>query len=131
MKKVVFILVLVCVVSGADVVSIGGLQWQDSSEVESVKRDFAGAKRYCSELSLEGFSDWRVPSIKELQSIVDIKKYKPAIKSGFKYTALGDYWSSTPHATKPDTAWDVNFEEGYTDYVNKKDKYFVRCVRNK
>ena len=131
MKRAVFTLALVCVASEADVVSIGGLQWQDSSEVESVKRDFAGAKRYCGELSLAGFSDWRVPSIKELQSIVDIKKYKPAIKSGFKYTALGDYWSSTPHARYSDSAWDVNFEKGYTGYDNKKDKYFVRCVRDK
>lgn len=131
MKRVILALCIVASLAMANTVTIGGLQWQDDSDAKSVKRDFVGAKAYCEELSLSGSSDWRLPTIKELQSIVDIKKYKPAIKSVFKNTASGDYWSSTPHATRPDKAWDVNFEYGYTDYDWKKDKFFVRCVRDK
>ena len=131
MKRVILTLSVVVSLATADTVSIGGLQWQDDSDAKSVKRDFAGAKAYCEELSLSGSSDWRLPTIKELQSIVDIKKYKPAFKSVFKNTVSGDYWSSTTNVAGPDYAWAVNFEYGLTESDVKKDKFFVRCVRDK
>jgi hypothetical protein len=61
-----------------------GLTWQDNSAVKETKMTWQDTKSYCSELNLGGYSDWRLPNIKELQSIVDIRKYKPAIKKGFK-----------------------------------------------
>ena len=74
-----------------------GLVWQDNSDAKNVQKDWSGAKGYCQNLTLEEKSDWRLPTIKELQSIVDIKKFNPAIKDGFKNVASNDYWSSSEH----------------------------------
>jgi hypothetical protein len=106
-----------------------GLMWQDSSESKSIKRDWERAKVYCADLVFAGFSDWRLPSIKELQSIVDVTKYKPAIIEGFKNITSDHYWSSTRTAPDSDNAWYVQFENGFTFVNCKSEKRYVRCVR--
>ena len=45
-----------------------------------------------------GFSDWRVPDIKELASIVNRNTYNPSIDIGyFPNTMLSSYWSFTTY----------------------------------
>ena len=109
-----------------------GLTWQDNSAVKETKMTWQDAKSYCSELSLGGYSDWRLPNIKELQSIVDISKYKPAIKKGFNYVSTSYYyWSSSVYVSDTKDAWVVDFEYGYTDNSDKTSKNYVRCVRGR
>jgi hypothetical protein len=109
-----------------------GLIWQDNSDAKSVKKDFLGAKSYCKNLKLAGYSDWRLPNIKELQSIVDIKKYKPAVKSGIKNISIRDYyWSSTSYKNNSSQAWTVRFSNGHTGYNYESNSYYVRCVRGR
>ena len=109
-----------------------GLTWQDNSAVKETKMTWQDAMSYCSELNLGGYSDWRLPNIKELQSIVDISRYKPAIKKGFKYVSTSDYfWSSSVYVSNTKSAWIVGFESGLTDNYSKTDKYYVRCVRGR
>ena len=58
---------------------------------------WSDALSYCEGLSWGGHSDWRLPNLKELQSIVDTRFYGPAIDAvAFPTTEPGDYWSSTP-----------------------------------
>lgn len=109
-----------------------GLTWQDNSSVKETKMTWQDAKSYCSELNLGGYSDWRLPNIKELQSIVNISRYKPAIKKGFKYVNTSDYyWSSSVYVSYTKFAWIVGFKFGGTNYDGKTHKYFVRCVRGR
>ena len=110
-----------------------GLEWQDNSDAKTIKRDWQGAKEYCQELTLAGFSDWRLPTIKELQSIVDIKRYKPAIKKTFKYvtTSAYPYWSSSEDVSAINYAWRVSFYTGSINHASKSNEYFVRCVRGR
>jgi hypothetical protein len=108
-----------------------GLRWQDDSDAKTLKRDWKGAKSYCENLTLDGYRDWRLPSIKELQSIVDITKYDPAIKAGFSNTASSWYWSASPHVDNDSYAWIVRFHDGGTGYNSKTYKYYVRCVRGR
>ena len=112
-----------------------GLEWQDNYASQSVKKNWYDAKSYCRNLKLSGHSDWRLPTIKELQSIVDISKYRPVIKDGFKnvkYNFLDDgYWSSSEYAGNSSKALGVCFFEGCTGWDNRSSKNYVRCVRGR
>jgi hypothetical protein len=81
----------------------------------------------CEALVYAGFSDWRLPNIKELPSIVDYSAYSPAIDGTFFPNTQSDgYWSGTTFAASTDYAWLVSFGNGNVGGV---DKTFEKCVR--
>ena len=79
-----------------------------------------------------GFSDWRMPDIKELTSITDLGRYGPAIDTDFfPNTSWGLHWSSTTSVgIYTGGAWTVGFSDGI-DYVTSfiMGGFFVRAVR--
>jgi len=84
----------------------------------------------CEALVYAGFSDWRLPNIKELPSIVDYSAYSPAIDGTFFPNTQSDYyWSGTTCALYTDFAWLVHFYDGYVDRVTETVEYYVRPVR--
>jgi len=91
----------------------------------------AEALQYCAGLDVAGYTDWRLPSVVELVSIVDTGTYNPSINDLFfpGTPAVGFYWSSTPFAGDATNAWGVYFNNGYSDYNNASTAYSVRCVR--
>ena len=105
------------------------LMWQDDESAKSVTKHWQGAIEYCQNLNFAGYSDWRVPSLEELRTIVD-KNNSPTIKSEFKNTASYLYWSSTPFADGSDYAWVINFDGGGEGNGDKSYGYNVRCVRD-
>ncbi len=105
------------------------LIWQDNSEAKSVKRDWEGAKRYCKDLNFSGYNDWRLPTIKELETIVYYSRYPDAYKKGFKNFTSSSYWSSSPSISVSSGAWSVNFNYGDSSYYYEYDKLYVRCTR--
>ncbi len=108
-----------------------GLQWQDNIDVTIVTRDYDGAVKYCEDLSLDWHDDWRLPTIKELQTIVDINRTYYPIKSSFDNLAFqGSYWTSNTFAwDEVSYAWAVNFYDGNIGRKYKSDEFYVRCVR--
>ena len=63
-------------------------------------RDWEGSIQYCEDLVFAGHDDWKLPHNKELSSLVDLRKQKPAIDTNFfldtDYKAY--YWSRTPES---------------------------------
>lgn len=90
-----------------------GLTWTQEDSGEDLLWDEALA--YCEGLSLAGEENWRLPNIKELQSIVDYTRSpdttsSPALNPIFSSTQItneagdvdyGFYWSSTTHVGSP------------------------------
>jgi hypothetical protein len=107
-----------------------GLRWQQagSSNTQTWEQSLA----YCEGLNLGGYTDWRLPTRKELQSLVDYSRYEPAINTTyFPNAAASWYWSSTTTAYYTDYAWGVDFYGGYGDshYGYKYPAGYVRAVR--
>jgi Protein of unknown function (DUF1566) len=77
-----------------------------------------------------GHNDWRIPNLRELQSIVDYGLFKPTLDPIFGPTRT-DYWTSTTFANNPASAWLVDFGDGNVDSYEKDEDgtYHVRAVR--
>lgn len=76
-----------------------------------------------------GYSDWRLPSHRELLTLVYLDGLAPTIAPDYFPNTLADpFWSSTTHARFPDSAWQVDF---LSDYINnaKTQAVRVRLVR--
>lgn len=73
------------------------LMWQQQDDGKT--RHWQQALEYCNTLTVAGFDDWRLPNIKELQSIVDYRVHDPALDQGFflQQDKQGWFWSSTTH----------------------------------
>lgn len=100
-----------------------GLTWMKEDDGE--RRTLEEAKAYCEQVG-EG---WRLPTIDELQTIIDRSKYRPAIDPVFTNTKSSWYWSSTPYAVNSSGAWVVYFNFGYVDWDGVSSSGFVRPVR--
>ncbi|MEE9446948.1 MAG: DUF1566 domain-containing protein [Arenicellales bacterium] len=80
--------------------------------------------------SLCGYNDWRVPNLKELDSIVHLGTTNPAVDTGyFPNTESSVYWSSSPRVNHIFVAWNVNFDYGFGSNSNRGGDYYVRLVR--
>lgn len=79
-----------------------------------------------------GYTDWRMPSVEELLSIVDYGKASLVINSLFGATLSSFYWSASPYVSPyvgDNYAWGVYFDHGYSDNSRKSNSGPVRVVR--
>jgi len=106
-----------------------GLQWQD--DAAGNKKTQRIAIDYCEALNLDGFNDWRLPNLNELNSLIDESTYDPSIFAAFQNTAPNPsrYWSSTTYVGVVSSAWSVNFSNGGYGLFIKSGSNYVRCVR--
>ncbi|MGM0438303.1 MAG: DUF1566 domain-containing protein [Bacillota bacterium] len=108
------------------------LMWQKG---ENDKMSWFDAVRTAQEMELAGYDDWRLPSIKELNTILDLNyendswyfnEYFPA--EGLEPPLL-HYYSSTSFQNT--YAWVTNFCFGYDGYyANKNMPLLFRAVRS-
>lgn len=103
-----------------------GLMWQDDTVGSTMT--WSTAITTCENLTLGGYSDWRLPNIRELKSIVDKSRYNPAISPNFTQKVSSAYWSSTTNPVSNE-AWHVYFNLGADSGDYEANSYYVRCVR--
>jgi ankyrin repeat protein len=104
------------------------IAWQIDLNNERI--NFDNAKKYCLNLELSYYNDWRLPTIEELNSIINAKKYKPAVDEKlFPNTKPFFYWTST----KTDVLNQyetIDFNYGDRMPKTHDNKFHVRCVRS-
>ncbi len=119
---------------GADVNGDGLI---DASDVLSWQQ----ALQHCENLEFAGRNDWRLPNVRELQSIVDYGRSTPSIDPVFgvasppmSAASSSWYWSSSSVLGSPGSGWHVSFDYGYVlggvAVVDKSLLYYVRAVRD-
>lgn len=88
---------------------------------------------YCGLSDGSQSGDWRLPNRKELDSLIDLGQYSPALPPNCPlaaYTQGANYWSATTDASNSVIALYVNFYYGYSYWDNKTNDNVVRCVRS-
>ncbi len=78
-----------------------------------------------------GHTDWRMPTVKELEGIVSFDRVGPAIDTTyFPNTPAGSVvWSGSPGADYSGYAWYVYFNYGHSNGYHRNDNFQVRLVR--
>jgi len=95
--------------------------WQDAQDVFVASLNAS---------SFGGYTNWRMPTLMELASLVDIGTNSPAIDiTFFPNTVSSNYWSSTTYAETTFGAWGIYFLYGDDFNTNKAIEYYVRAVR--
>ena len=121
--------------------NLTGLMWKKCSEGQTASVSnctgtpgtytFAAALTRCGAQTYAGFSDWRLPNIRELFSIINDNTFTAPLidKVKFPVTVSDAYWSSTTYAGDASTAIYVSFD--YPTVMNspKTTSHYVRCVR--
>lgn len=110
--------------------NVTNLQWQDDELADVML--WSTAEEYCSELTLDGFDDWRLPSRNELMNIIDYSKTEAPFSSVSEHTLEnGRYWTASKVADNPTgEAWSVDFSlnSQHEESLRSAQRY-VRCVR--
>ena len=124
-----------------------GLIWMKNAECFG-RLGWSDAKQRCHELTSGNctllddsiIGDWRLPSIRELESLVDKNYSLPALSNGegtghwidgdaFISVYWGNYWSATTNASDASSAWCVDIRYGDVNDIGKIYGYHAWCVR--
>lgn len=92
-----------------------------STWFESLSQSNALASGACGLTDGSVPGTWRLPNIKELQSLLDYGQSAPALPPGHPFAAVETYayWTSTTVKNYPDVAWFVRLFSGYVLYDDK------------
>ncbi|MEX2964239.1 DUF1566 domain-containing protein [Microbulbifer sp. TYP-18] len=105
--------------------SAGNLEWS-STLLDGAAVTYEAAENAVTELG----NGWRLPTLDELETLVDRSCYDPAIDTEkFPDTRNQAYWTSTPFAWNETAVWVVNFNHGHVDIDHRSHWACVRAVR--
>lgn len=89
------------------------------------------AQSFAQNVVLANYSDWRIPNLKELASIVALDRYDPAINLyAFPSTRSNiAFWTSTPDRSDATKAYIFGTYYGFQEVTIKTTPYAIRLVR--
>jgi hypothetical protein len=107
-----------------------GLEWQFDSPGEMT---WQAALEYSDSLSLYGKRDWRLPSLSDLETLLDRSvlyyKLRPIVRKDIPFRDTLSYWTATTFEDHTNNAWIIMFDGAYVLSYYKSNAYHVRCVR--
>jgi hypothetical protein len=112
--------------------NLTGLMWTRNANLPAAGQTWQQALDYANNLSLCGFSDWHLPNINELESLVnsEVSNQSSFLNAqGFSGVLGNGYWSSSSRAGSAGNAWFVDMSAGNVNYSIKSDSFYVWPVR--
>ena len=117
-----------------------GLMWTKDAGTPAVGSCAGGIKTWQGALDYVtclnginhlGHSDWKLPGVKELISLVDYSRFGPPLPLSHSFLNVQPsiYWSSSSYANYTGYAWIVIMWDGYMYYNGKTYDGFVWPVR--
>lgn len=112
-----------------------GLTWQRESDAKTLS--YEAAEAFCLSSATAHRRGWRLPTIAELQTLVDVRENDPALDKTVFPERKGEtnirFWSSTSVVSKDSASdlkmWVLGFSQGKSDKISRKDGTArVRCV---
>ncbi len=104
------------------------LVWTRMADLSAGPIDWAGALARVQELNERihaGRTDWRLPTINELESLVDASRHAPALPAGHPFVDTGEaYWSATTSSFEPDWAMALYLDKGAVGVGQKGGAHF-------
>jgi hypothetical protein len=107
-----------------------GLVWEKTLETKEVS--WTDARAACADKDVGGRKGWRLPSIFELASVMDLSmRTGPTLPLGHPFTnvLMDVYWSATTVAGTPNSAWLIFFDTGKVLHGFKTVTFHAWCVR--
>ena len=93
-----------------------GLMWTRNADLAGGVIDWQGALdaiRQLNSIAAFGYSDWRLPNVREFEILVAVRLHSPAIRGSRYFRDIRDgYWSSTTSVYEPSYAWVLYTEDG-------------------
>lgn len=102
--------------------NLTGLMWTRNANLPGTYKTWYQSMDYANNLTLCGYTDWRLPNVNELESLTNAGQSNSAtwlITQGFRNVQSGYYWSSTSHAFIPYNAIVVSMMYSGTSSYNK------------
>ncbi len=91
--------------------NLTGLMWTRDATLGHSGWDFAVADCYLSHLFT--YDDWRLPSVREMESLMDLGESSPVLPIGHPFVNVGtNYWTGTSDVVDPSQAWVVSLSGG-------------------
>jgi hypothetical protein len=104
-----------------------GLVWTRSADLAGRWTTWEEALAVVAELrrGYAGRRDWALPTINELESLVDASRHTPALPADHPFESVQEaYWSSTSSAFEPDWTMALYMHKGAVGVGQKKDPNF-------
>ena len=110
---------------------VTGLIWTQNANKANGTTDWEQAVLGAGACTDGGFIDWRLPNRNELESLIDLGKYNPALPADHPFTGVQPsyYWTSSTPANNDDQAWVVHFYLGFVTHDDKAGSHYVWYVR--
>lgn len=107
-----------------------GLMWVQDANIATTPLPYGAARQFVAEMNAGkrpnfGYTDWRLPSINDLDNLIDKNKYYPALPEGnpFKNIQNKFYWSATVGMDVIENTWVMDLASG-----NKMSSYISDCT---
>ena len=105
--------------------SCTGLIWHASAVHSTLPLDWPQALTLVAQLRTESGLPWRLPTINELESLVDVRNHSPALATGQPFGQIYEgYWSSTTSFYDPAWAYVLYMHKGAVGVGFKKNQDF-------